>query len=120
MGEGELIKVVSWVLVSLVKGVADAALEKAGRRFVALVGKIRRALGESPPEDERALAEAVARVLRENPELLVESAAALRELASRVEASGERSVAIGGDVEGSTIITGDQNVVSAQNKGDDG
>jgi len=119
MLDSGIIEVVSWALVPLVKGVADAALEKAGRRFVALVGKIRRALGESPPKDERALAEEVARVLRENPKLLAESAAAFKELADRVEASGERSVAIGGDMEGSVIITGDQNVVGPRGEGED-
>jgi hypothetical protein len=61
-----------------------------------------------------ALREEIARALAEDPALAQELARLLQQAQAggrTVTASGDRSVAIGGNVTGSVIVTGDQNVV---------
>lgn len=92
----------------------------------ALANKIRQKAEERPalkealadaqatPQDEEVLAAfrwQLKKLLADDPELAAEAARLLAGVGTggrTVIASGERSVAIGGDVSGSTIITGDQ------------
>jgi hypothetical protein len=113
--------------------IGDAAADEVGRRMGAAAWERARALWErlyprrsvepvaqavlaSP--DNRALREAlreeIARALAEDEALAQELARLLpqpRPTGQTVIASGDRSVAPGGDVIGSAIVTGDQNVV---------
>jgi len=66
------------------------------------------------PDVEKALRTEIARALEEDETLRREIARLWQEAEAAgvtVVASGDRAVAIGGDVSGSTIITGDQNAV---------
>jgi len=67
---------------------------------------------------QQALVEEIARALREEPTLAEELRGVFASV-KHVHASGARSVAIGGDVKGSVIITGDQNVVGPRGEGED-
>ncbi len=76
---------------------------------------------QANPQDEDALAALrlqLKKLLQEDPGLLAEAQRLLAPIQTSgttvVTASGERSVAIGGDVSGSVIITGDQHTVSVQ------
>lgn len=69
---------------------------------------------QAAPQDEDALAALrlqLRKLLQDDPALLAEAAQALTSLQAAgvtVTASGDRSVAIGGDVTGSVIVTGDR------------
>ncbi|MEZ0395412.1 MAG: hypothetical protein ABWK53_03130 [Anaerolineales bacterium] len=73
---------------------------------------------QSTPTDPDALAalrQQLKKLLQEDPALLAEATRLLASAPSggkTVNASGNRSVAIGGDVSGSVIITGDKNQVN--------
>ena len=118
--DNSTIAVMAWILQPLVRGAAEAALEKAGRGFVSLVDRIRARFDNNLPQRDEELANAIAEMLRHDRELLNEAASLLREFAGQVqvEASGTRSVAIGGNVQGSTIITGDHNIAGRNNNDD--
>ena len=129
----EILTVLTPFLPYLVKGgklAAKKAFEKLGEQFSETAWESAKALWEklrrkekvaqvaetaaALPENEglrAALAEEIARALREDPKL-AEEVAALIPAGTKVIASGNRSVAIGGSVNGSVIITGDGNRVS--------
>ena len=114
----------------LAETVADAArthggeaLEHAKRLWERLRGGVeeREAAAEAAadvaarPEDPRAVSALelqLEKLLERDPELAAE-VGRLWEEAQRagVVAAGERSVAVGGDVSGSVVVTGDQNTV---------
>jgi hypothetical protein len=67
------------------------------------------------PDAQAALRLQLKKLLAEEPDLLSEAARLLANAqggGNTVTASGERSVAIGGDVSGSVIVTGDHNKVT--------
>jgi len=129
----EILTILTPFLPYLVKGgklAGKKAFEKLGEKFteegwkqaknlweklrhkenISQVAKTAAAL----PENEAlqtALAEEITRALREDPKL-AEEVAALIPAGTKVIASGNRSVAIGGSVNGSVIITGDGNRVN--------
>lgn len=69
---------------------------------------------QAAPQDEDALAALrvqLRKLLQDDPDLLAEAAQALTSVQAAgvtVTATGDRSVAIGGDVTGSVIVTGDR------------
>jgi hypothetical protein len=84
-----------------------------GKEKVARVAETAAALPDNQALRE-ALREEIARALAEDKALAAEIARAWEEIKAAsvtVAAVGERSVAIGGSVSGSTIITGDRNKV---------
>ena len=72
---------------------------------------------ETHPQDEDAIAALrlqLRKLLQADPDLRAEAARVLDQVPAGVIAWGERSVAVGGHVQGSTIVTGDQNVVTGR------
>lgn len=111
----------------VVERAASAASDEAFTYAKALWERLKGKVGERPaaqeaaedvasrPDDEDALAALrlqLRKLLEEDEELAGELAGIWKKAEAanvvRVTASGERSVAVGGDVTGSTIVTGDQ------------
>jgi hypothetical protein len=141
----QLVQLLAPFLPYLVKGVklagqeaarklGEQAGEQAFEQAKALWDKLRPKIEARPaaleaaqdaaahPDDEDALAALrlqLKKLLAEDPALAQELARLLaqsRPAGQTVIASGDRSVAIGGSVSGSVIVTGDKNIVTPQQK----
>ncbi len=84
-----------------------------GKERVATAAEAAAALPDNPALRD-ALRQEIARALAEDQALAAEVARLWEKVPAerRVVAAGDRSVAIGGDVSGSVIVTGDHNQVS--------
>lgn len=96
------------------KRLAEKIRQRAGKKPALQEALADAQAAPTDPDALAALRLQLKKLLQEDPDLLAEAARLLegaRPAGATVVASGDRSVAIGGDVSGSVIVTGDRNRV---------
>ncbi len=97
-------------------GIGKTLWEKLSRHEDVIQAAKKVAEKPQSPARKKQFLGTIEEVLEEDPSLQQEIIALMQQVAGNtVQAIGDRSVAIGGHVNGSTIITGDNNVVGSGN-----